>query len=87
MSDILDAAGVPFCKGGVMAKNREWRKSVADWRATIDGWVRRQRPADLLNVDIFFDAVPVHGDGCARRGDLEPCLRSRPRRAATSRTF
>jgi CBS domain-containing protein len=62
MSDILDAAGVPLCKGGVMAKNREWRKSAADWRTTIDGWVRRQRPADLLNVDIFFDAVPVHGD-------------------------
>jgi CBS domain-containing protein len=62
MSDILDAAGVPLCKGGVMARNREWRKSVADWRTTIDGWVRRQRPADLLNVDIFFDAVPVHGD-------------------------
>jgi len=61
MSEILDAAGVPFCKGGVMAKKREWRKSVADWRATIDGWVRRQRPQDLLNVDIFFDAVPVHG--------------------------
>lgn len=62
MSEILDAAGVPLCKGGVMATNREWRKSVTDWRTTIDGWVRRQRPADLLNVDIFFDAVPVHGD-------------------------
>ena len=62
MSEILDAAGVPICKGGVMARNREWRKSVADWRTTIDGWVRRQRPADLLNVDIFFDALPVHGD-------------------------
>jgi DNA polymerase-3 subunit epsilon/CBS domain-containing protein len=36
--------------------------SVARWKATIDGWVRRQRPQDLLNVDIFFDGVPVHGD-------------------------
>jgi CBS domain-containing protein len=62
MSEVLDATGVPYCKGGVMAKNRDWRKSVDDWRTTIDGWVRRQRPADLLNVDIFFDAVPVHGD-------------------------
>lgn len=61
MNEILDAAGVPYCKGGVMARNEAWRKSVADWRATIDTWVRRQRPADLLNVDIFFDAIPVHG--------------------------
>ena len=74
MSDILDAAGVPLCKGGVMARNREWRKSVADWRTTIDGWVRRQRPADLLNVDIFFDAVPVHGDVRLGERHLEPCL-------------
>jgi DNA polymerase-3 subunit epsilon/CBS domain-containing protein len=62
MSDFLDTAGVPLCKGGVMARNREWRQSVADWQTTIDGWVRRQRPQDLLNVDIFFDCVPVHGD-------------------------
>jgi DNA polymerase-3 subunit epsilon/CBS domain-containing protein len=61
MNEILDAAGVPFCKGGVMAKRPEWRKNVADWRATIDAWVRRQRPEDLLNVDIFFDGVPVYG--------------------------
>jgi CBS domain-containing protein len=67
MNETLDAAGVPLCKGGVMARNREWRKSVADWRATVDAWVRRQRPQDLLNVDIFFDAVPVHGD--ARLGE------------------
>jgi CBS domain-containing protein len=61
MNETLDTAGVPLCKGGVMARNREWRKSVADWQATIDGWVERQRPRDLLNVDIFFDCVPVHG--------------------------
>jgi DNA polymerase-3 subunit epsilon/CBS domain-containing protein len=62
MNAILDVAGIPFCKGGVMAKNRAWRKSLADWTATVDGWVRRQRPADLLSVDIFFDAVAVHGE-------------------------
>jgi DNA polymerase-3 subunit epsilon/CBS domain-containing protein len=59
---MLDAAGVPFCKGGVMARNAQWRMSVARWKGTIDGWVRRQRPQDLLNVDIFFDGVPVHGE-------------------------
>jgi DNA polymerase-3 subunit epsilon/CBS domain-containing protein len=45
-----------------MASNRAWRKSVADWHSTIDRWMRGSRPSHLLNVDIFFDAVPVHGD-------------------------
>lgn len=62
MCRTLDEVGVPLCQGGVMASNRTWRMSVADWKATIDGWLRRSRPEDLLNVDIFFDSVPVHGD-------------------------
>ena len=59
---ILDAAGIPFCKGGVMAKNPQWRGSVQTWRDRIADWVLRSRPDDLLNVDIFFDLSPVHGD-------------------------
>ncbi|MGI9405895.1 MAG: DUF294 nucleotidyltransferase-like domain-containing protein, partial [Hyphomicrobiaceae bacterium] len=62
MADILDEVGVPYCQGGVMAKNALWRQSVSGWQTTIDTWVGRQRPEDLLNVDIFYDAVPVHGD-------------------------
>lgn len=61
MSSILDQVGIPFCKGGVMAANANWRMSRKHWLETVDRWVRRQRPEDLLNVDIFFDAVPVHG--------------------------
>lgn len=62
MADLLDEAGVPYCKGGVMARNPAWRKSLEDWHVTIDGWIRHSTPQDLLNVDIFFDAVTVHGD-------------------------
>ena len=78
MNETLDAAGVPFCKGGVMAKNRAWRKSVEDWHATIDKWMTGERAAHLLNVDIFFDAVPVHGAGRAGGRRLGPRLRPRP---------
>jgi CBS domain-containing protein len=59
IADILDRVGVPYCSGGVMAKNRAWRQSAADWRKTVDHWVTRQRPEDLLNVDIFFDGTPA----------------------------
>jgi DNA polymerase-3 subunit epsilon/CBS domain-containing protein len=62
MADILDAAGISYCKGGVMARNAVWRLSLDGWRRQIDGWIGRQRPQDLLNVDIFFDALVVHGD-------------------------
>lgn len=62
MNDYLDQAGVVFCKGGVMAKNAPWRQAREGWEALIASWVRRQKPEDLLNVDIFFDAVPVHGE-------------------------
>ncbi len=62
VADILHQAGVPYCKGGIMGKNREWRKSVADWKRDIRTWITRHKPEDILNTDIFFDAVAVHGD-------------------------
>jgi CBS domain-containing protein len=63
VADILHEAGVPYCKGGVMAKNAPWRGSVATWRKRIDKWITRSDPSDLLSVDIFFDLRAVHGDG------------------------
>jgi CBS domain-containing protein len=62
MADILDATGIPYCKGGVMAKNAAWRGSVSTWERRIDGWISRSSPEDLLSVDIFFDMKPVRGD-------------------------
>ena len=62
MNAILDEVGVPFCKGGVMARNEAWRKSSAEWRKHVSGWLSRSDPQDILNADIFFDAVAVHGD-------------------------
>ncbi|WP_181702077.1 DUF294 nucleotidyltransferase-like domain-containing protein [Chthonobacter albigriseus] len=63
LAAILDIAGLPLCKGGVMVKNAPWRGSVDTWRQRIDGWVRRSGAEDLLAVDIFFDLRAVHGDG------------------------
>ncbi|MFZ5693091.1 MAG: DUF294 nucleotidyltransferase-like domain-containing protein [Pseudomonadota bacterium] len=61
VADILNEVGVPYCKGGVMAKNADWRGSVATWHRRISDWIGRSRPADLLAVDIFFDMRGVHG--------------------------
>jgi CBS domain-containing protein len=67
VADILDAAGIPYCKGGVMASNTEWRGSLSTWKERVADWVRRQRPKDLLNVDIFFDLKAVYGDAALAR--------------------
>ncbi len=63
VADILHEVGVPYCKGGVMAKNAPWRGSVATWQDRIDHWIARSNPDDLLSVDIFFDLRAVCGDG------------------------
>jgi DNA polymerase-3 subunit epsilon/CBS domain-containing protein len=62
MNRLLNAVGVPFCKGGVMAGNAQWRLSDAEWRARIGNWLSKSSPDDILNADIFFDFRPVHGD-------------------------
>ncbi|MGA7004017.1 MAG: DUF294 nucleotidyltransferase-like domain-containing protein, partial [Pseudolabrys sp.] len=62
MNDILNEAGVPYCKGGVMTRNPQWRGSVATWHTRIGEWIQRSSPKDLLSVDIFFDLRGVHGD-------------------------
>ena len=63
VSDILHEVGVPYCKGGVMSANTEFRGSMRTWRERIARWIERARPQDLLNVDIFYDFRPVYGDG------------------------
>jgi len=62
MSAILDTAGVPYCKGGVMASNAYWRRSLDGWRAEIDHWVKSHDPEALLMTDIFFDLKRAAGD-------------------------
>ena len=62
VGDHLNLAGVPYCQGGVMARNPEWHLSQAGWRDRIGTWLTRSRPQDVLNSDIFFDAVVVHGE-------------------------
>ncbi len=62
VADILHEAGVPYCKGGVMAKNTAWRGSAATWGDRVGRWIRRSNPQDLLSVDIFFELRGVHGD-------------------------
>ncbi len=62
MNDLLDRAGVPLCQGGVMARNPLWRHDLAGWQACIDAWMKEADGEELLNIAIFCDFRPVHGE-------------------------
>jgi CBS domain-containing protein len=62
VADMLDASGIPYCKGKVMASNPAWRRSLAGWEEEVLAWLRSLDFEPLLMVHIFFDFVPVHGD-------------------------
>lgn len=62
LSEMLDSAGLPYCKGGVMISNQVWRGTVDNWNKQVSNWIQRAHPEDLLNVDIFFDLLPVAGN-------------------------
>jgi len=81
-SDILDQAGIPYCKGKVMASNPAWRGNLADWRNRIDAWVSRATEENLLSVDIFYDFLPVYGDRA-----LAQSLRDHAAEAGRTRPF
>lgn len=52
----------------------------AGWRKHVAGWLSRSDPQDILNADIFFDALPVHGDAqlaeALRRDAIEAAAQS-----------
>lgn len=62
LADNLDGAGVPYCKGGVMAREAPWRHSFDSWQAVVAGWTAAASPKDLLSADIFFDFRVAFGD-------------------------
>lgn len=70
VAGMLHHSGVPLCRGGIMARNPQWRMSALRWKQRIDTWIRRTSPQDLMNTDIFFDAVAVHGDRALARDVL-----------------
>ncbi|MGF1723937.1 DUF294 nucleotidyltransferase-like domain-containing protein [Photobacterium nomapromontoriensis] len=59
--DGLDACGYAYCTGNIMATNPEWRKTRAEWEECFANWIDNPTPERLLNSNIFFDLLGVHG--------------------------
>ncbi len=62
LSADLDAVGLPYCSGDVMATNPVWRKSISQWKDQIDSWKRSTKGEAALHFDIFFDFRGSRGD-------------------------
>jgi signal-transduction protein with cAMP-binding, CBS, and nucleotidyltransferase domain len=62
LNEILHESGIPYCEGDVMARNPFWRHSLDDWKTEIRHWVFEPKMQTVMNVDIFFDFLPVYGD-------------------------
>jgi signal-transduction protein with cAMP-binding, CBS, and nucleotidyltransferase domain len=77
----LAAAGFTLCKGGVMARNPLWRKTLSEWKAQFTLWTARRTPAALMFGDIAFDFRPAWGPAgpaAELRAHLTQALASRP---------
>jgi len=59
----LERVGFRRCRGGVMAVNPAWRKSLSEWRSQVARWMGEAEPRGLRMCDIFFDFRAVHGAG------------------------
>ncbi|MGC3874286.1 DUF294 nucleotidyltransferase-like domain-containing protein [Halomonas sp. GXIMD04776] len=62
VSDGLAACGYSYCKGDVMATNREWRQPLRKWKEYFSTWIEDPNPKRLLDSSIFFDLDGVYGE-------------------------
>lgn len=59
---ILDTAGIPLCKGDMMASNSLWRNSLQEWKKQFDKWVNVSDDLTLRYIDMLYDFRPIYGN-------------------------
>jgi len=57
----LDACGFTLCKGNIMAGNRSWCLSLAEWQGKFSNWMEVPEPEAILHSTVFFDFRPLYG--------------------------
>lgn len=62
VSEKLDKLGISYCKGNVMASNKEWVMTVDSWKNTFRRWVKEPEPLAIMRACIFFDLRKGFGD-------------------------
>ena len=62
VSDGLDACGYSYCKGDIMATNKQWRQPLGVWKSYFVDWIDNPTPERLLHSSIFFDLDSIYGE-------------------------
>ena len=62
INQLLDRMGFPLCKGGVMAMNEAWCKSLNAWLTEARGWFDHPSPQSMLKAQIVLDFRLMAGD-------------------------
>lgn len=62
LNHSLFKLGFPECKGGIMAKEEKWRKSVSQWKTDIQAWKDELDAQEIQNFTMFYDFRPIYGD-------------------------
>ena len=73
--DSLIEIGVPPCPGGIMAKNKFWRRSFSEWAKVLETWLTNPLPEHILNGSMFFDLRTIYGDPALEKGLREILVR------------
>ncbi|MBB3142084.1 DUF294 nucleotidyltransferase-like domain-containing protein [Halomonas organivorans] len=70
-TERLDAAGIPLCRGHVMARWPMWRKRLVEWQRQLEIWTAERRVKRAQQASILLDVAPVYGNA-----DLAEALRA-----------
>ena len=77
VTDGLEAAGIPRCRGGVMASNPSWRRTAPGWVAELRRWMGEAGPEGRVFTSIALDYRRVGGPLDLER-DLDAEIRRAP---------
>ncbi|WGI27083.1 DUF294 nucleotidyltransferase-like domain-containing protein [Halomonas alkaliantarctica] len=58
----LDQAGIPLCRGHVMARWPMWRKRLSEWHAQLAIWSADRQVKRVQQTNILLDFFPVAGN-------------------------
>lgn len=62
VTDGLNACGIEYCPGDIMARNTQWHQPLQTWLGYFNRWIESPEKRSLMLANNFFDMRVVHGD-------------------------